>query len=179
MTGVLYRLARFSVRHRFAVLAAWLLVAVALVGVSHRLGDNTNDSVTLPGANSQQAADALSTSFPDQANGSSPIVLHVSSGKLTDSKYSQAVNQAAADVAKAPDVASVVNPLTAQGASALSKDQRTGYLSVTLSVRPEAMSVHDAQTISDAAANPAQAARIQVETVGQLFFFNDTATTEK
>ena len=65
-------------------------------------------------------------------------MLHVSSGKLTDSKYAGAVNQAAADVAKAPDVASVVNPLTSQGASALSKDQATGYLSVTLSVNPGA-----------------------------------------
>src|SRR6516165_10933604 len=164
MTGVLYRLARFCVRYRFAVLAAWILLTVALVGVSHHLGDNTNDSVTLPGTNSQQASDALSKSFPDQANGTSPIVLHVASGKLTDSKYSQAVNQAAADVAKAPDVASVVNPLTSQGASALSKDQSTGYLSVTLSVSPGAMSVDDAQTIIDAAAKPAQAAGIQVET---------------
>jgi len=168
MTGVLYRLARFCVRYRFAVLAAWILLTVALVGVSHRLGDNTNDNVTLPGTNSQQAADALSKSFPDQANGTSPIVLHVANGKLTDSKYSQAVDQAAADVAKAPDVASVVNPLTSQGAAALSKDQRTGYLSVTLSVSPGAMSVDDAQAIIDAAAKPAQAAGIQVETGGQL-----------
>src|SRR5580693_8581513 len=122
MAGALYRLARFCVRYRFAVLAAWILLTVALVGVSHRLGDNTNDNASLPGTNSQQAADTLSKSFPDQANGTSPIVLHVSSGKLTDSKYSQAVNQAAADVAKAPDVASVVNPLTSQGASALSTD---------------------------------------------------------
>src|SRR5215469_10753513 len=140
MTGVLYRLARLCVRHRFAVLAVWILMTVALVAVSHSLGDHTNDNVTLPGTGSQQAADALSKSFPDQANGSSPIVLHVSNGKLTDSKYSQAVNQAAANVAKAPDVASVVSPLTAQGASALSKDQRTGYLSVTLSVSPGAIS---------------------------------------
>ena len=168
MTGVLYRLARFCVRYRFAVLAAWVLLTVALVGASHRLGDNTNDSVTLPGTNSQQAADTLSKPFPDQANGSSPIVLHVSNGKLTDSQYSQAVNQAAADVAKAPDVASVVNPLTSQGAAALSKDQRTGYLSVTLSVSPGSMSVDDAQAIIDAAAKPAQAAGIQVETGGQL-----------
>jgi RND superfamily putative drug exporter len=168
MTGVLYRLARFSVRHRFAVLAVWILVTVALVAVSHQLGDNTNDNSTLPGTNSQQATDTLSRSFPDQANGSSPIVLHVANGKLTDSKYASAVNEAAADVAKAPHVASVVNPLTSAGASALSKDQKTGYLSVTLSVDPGALSVADAQNIIDTAAKPAQAAGIQVETGGQL-----------
>jgi putative drug exporter of the RND superfamily len=168
MTGALYRLARFCARHRFVVFAVWLVVAVVLVGVSHRLGDNTNDNLTLPGTGSQSATDTLSKSFPDQANGTSPIVLHVSNGKLTDSKYANAVNQAAADVAKAPDVASVVNPLTSEGASALSKDQSTGYLSVTLSVSPGQLSVDDAQTIINAAAKPAQAAGIQVETGGQL-----------
>jgi putative drug exporter of the RND superfamily len=168
MTGALYRLARFCVRHRFVVLAGWLVATVVLVAASHYLGDSTNDSLTLPGTNSQHATDTLTRSFPDQANGTSPIVLHVKSGKLTDSQYSGAVNQAAADVAKAPDVASVVNPLTPQGASALSKDQATGYLSVTLSVNPGALSVDDAQTIINAAAKPAQAAGIQVETGGQL-----------
>ncbi len=168
MTGVLYGLARFCVRRRFVILGAWLLVAIALVGVSHRLGDNTNDNLTLPGTDSQRATDTLTKSFPNQANGSSPIVLHAKSGKLTDSKYSSAVNQAAADVAKAPDVASVVNPLTSQGASALSKDQATGYLSVTLSVSPGALSVDDAQTIINAAAKPADGAGLQVETGGQL-----------
>ncbi|MGB0093270.1 MAG: MMPL family transporter [Solirubrobacteraceae bacterium] len=140
MTGVLYGLARFCARRRFVVLGVWLLLTFALVGVSHRLGDNTNDNLTLPGTDSQRATDTLTKSFPNQANGSSPIVLHAKSGKLTDSKYSNAVNQAAADVAKSPDVASVVNPLTSQGASALSKDQATGYLSVTLSVSPGALS---------------------------------------
>ena len=168
MTGALYGLARFCARHRFVVLTIWLLVAVALVGLAHQLGDHTNDSLTLPGTNSQQATDTLAKSFPDQSNGTSPIVLHAGSGKLTDSKYSGAVNQAAAAVAKAPDVASVVNPLTSQGASALSKDQATGYLSVTLSVSPGALTDDDAQTIINAAAKPAQAAGIQVETGGQL-----------
>src|ERR1700722_14269655 len=166
MTGALYGLARFCAWHRFWILTAWLVVAVALVGVSHRLGDNTNDNLTLPGTGSQHATDALAKSFPDQANGTSPIVLHVSNGKLTDSKYASAVNQAAADVAKAPDVASVVNPLTSQGAAALSKDQATGYLSVTLSVNPGQLSKDDAQTIINAAAKPAQAAAFQGETGG-------------
>ncbi len=168
MTGVLYNLARFCGRHRFVVLIVWFVAAAGLIAASHSIGDATSDNLTLPGTDSQQATDALHNSFPHQANGSSPIVLHVKSGKLTDSKYSGAVNQAAADVAKAPDVASVVNPLTSQGASALSKDKATGYLSVTTSVDPGSMSVDQAQTIIDAASKPAQAAGIQVETGGQL-----------
>ncbi len=168
MTGVLYGLARLCARRRFVVLALWVVVTVALVAVSQRLGDNTNDNLKLPGTNSQLATDTLSKSFPDQANGTSPIVLHAGSGKLTDSKYANAVNQAAADVAKAPDVANVVNPLTQQGANQLSKDKATGYLSVTLSVSPGALSVSDVQTIINAATKPAEAAGLQVETGGQL-----------
>ncbi len=168
MTKVLYGLAGFCVRRRFVVFGVWLVAAVALVAVSHRIGDNTNDNLSLPGTNSQKATDALRSSFPAQANGVSPIVLHAKSGKLTDSKYSSAVNESAADVAKAPYVASVVNPLTSQGASQLSKDASTGYLSVGLSVSPGSLSVDQAQTIIDAAAKPAQAAGLQVETGGQL-----------
>jgi putative drug exporter of the RND superfamily len=168
MTGVLFGIARFCVRRRFVVFGVWVVAAIALVAVSHRLGDNTNDNLTLPGANSQKATSALQRSFPAQANGVSPIVLRAKSGKLTDSKYASAVNEAAADVAKAPYVASVVNPLTSQGASQLSKDQTTGYLSVGLSVSPGSLSVDQAQQIIDAASKPAQAAGLQVDAGGQL-----------
>ena len=60
-------------------------------------------------------------------------------------------------MAKAPHVASVLNPLTPEGAGALSKDKSTGYLSVTLAVSPGELSVSEVQTIIDAA-NPAKAA---------------------
>jgi RND superfamily putative drug exporter len=168
MTGVLYRIAQFCVRRRFAVLAVWLVAAIALVAISHRMGDNTNDNLSLPGTNSQRATDILNRSFPTQANGTSPIVLHARNGKLTDSKYSGAVNQAAADLAKQPAVSSVVNPLTSEGASALSKDKATGYLTVGLKVSPGSLSEEDAQHIIDAAADPAKAAGLEVQTGGQL-----------
>jgi RND superfamily putative drug exporter len=150
------------------VLAVWLVVTIALVAVSHRLGDNTNDNLSLPGTDSQHATNVLQRSFPAQANGTSPIVLHARSGKLTDQNNANAVNQAAADLLKNKDVAAVVNPLTPQGATALSKDQATGYISVTLAVPPGSLSESEAQTIIDAAAKPARAAGLQVETGGQL-----------
>jgi putative drug exporter of the RND superfamily len=168
VTGVLYRIGHLSARHRFVVLGVWLVVVVALVAVSHQMGDNTNDNLSLPGTNSQQATHILAKSFPTQANGTSPIIFHAPSGKLTDSKYANAINTAAADVAKQPEVASVVNPLTSQGASALSKDQSTGYLTVGLKVSPGSLSVQDAHNIINAAADPGKAAGLNVQTGGQL-----------
>jgi RND superfamily putative drug exporter len=167
VTGILYAVARFCVRRRAIVLGVWVVVVVALVVVSHQLGDNTNDNLSLPGTGSQNAKGALAGSFADQANGSSPIVLHAPSGTLTDSKYASAVNDAAASVAKAPFVASVVNPLTPQGAGALSKDQSTGYLSVTTSVNPGSLSTEQAQAIINAA-DTARQAGLEVQTGGQL-----------
>jgi RND superfamily putative drug exporter len=167
MTGALYRLSRLCVRHRFVVVAAWLIVTIAIVAVSHTLGETTSENLALPGTDSQRATETLERSFPDQAHGTSPIVLHADKGKLTEAQYASAVDQAAADVAKAPHVAAVVNPLTPQGASALSKDQMTGYLSVTLAVSPGELAVSEAQQIVDAA-DPAKAAGLEVETGGQL-----------
>ena len=105
------------------------------------LADSTTSSATtpmttcpLPGTDSQKATDTLAKSFPSQANGTSPIVLHASSGKLTDSKYASAVIRPPRMWRRIRTSRLSINPLTPQGASALSKDQATGagYLSVTL-----------------------------------------------
>jgi RND superfamily putative drug exporter len=150
------------------VLGAWLVVTAVLVAVSHGMGETTNDNLSLPATGSYKAKTTLARSFPAQANGSSPIVLHAPSGKLTEPRLAKAVEQAAAETAKANHVAGVVSPLSPQGASALSKDQATGYLSVTLDVSPGQLSVAEAHRIVDAAAGPAKAAGLQVETGGQL-----------
>jgi putative drug exporter of the RND superfamily len=167
MTGVLYRLAHLCIKRRLIVLVIWLVVTIVLVAVSHRLGDNTSDDLSLPGTNSQRASDTLMQSFPGQANGSSPIVLYALNGKLTEPKYAQAVEKAAAEVRKAPHVAAVVSPLTPEGAGALSKSKAIGYLSVTLSESPGSLSIEEAQTIIDAA-HPASDAGLEVQTGGPL-----------
>ncbi len=168
MTGVLYRLGKLCVRHRFVVIAVWLVAVIALVGVSHSMANLTNDSSSLPGTNSQAAVSTLQKSFPAAANGTSPIIFHAPSGQLTDSKYSQAINEGAADAAKQPHVSQVVNPLTPQGANALSKDKSTGYMTIGLSVSPGSLSTSQVQAIVDAATKPAKAAGLRTATGGQL-----------
>jgi putative drug exporter of the RND superfamily len=68
------------VRRRFVVVGVWVVLTIALVAVSHRLGENTNDNLSLPGTDSQHATNVLKGSFPDQANGTSPIVPHAKTG---------------------------------------------------------------------------------------------------
>ena len=135
VTGVLYAIARFCVRRRFA--RAGRLVRchgrargdLAPARRQHQrqpvaAGNRQPARDQHPGEGVPQSGERVE---PDRAacrrTASSPTPTNAN-----------AVNSAAAAVAKAPDVASVVNPLTPQGAAALSKDQSTGYLSVTLSV---------------------------------------------
>jgi RND superfamily putative drug exporter len=150
------------------VLAFWLVVAIATVAISQRMGDNLSDNLSLPGTGSDHATALLQKPFPAQANGTSPIILHAKSGKLTDTKYKNAVNTAASDLKKNHYVTSVINPLTPEGASALSKDKSTGYLTVGLTVNPGTLSQGQAQTIINAAANPAHKAGLEAQTGGQL-----------
>jgi putative drug exporter of the RND superfamily len=178
MTGVLYRLAHFCVRRRFVVLGIWVVVAVALVGVSHQSGETTNNNLSLPGTGSQLATDTLAGPFPDQSYGASQILIHTKSGKLTDSKYANAIKTATSDVSKAANVDTAVSPLTSQGASQLSKNQMTGYISVTTSVNPGSLSTQQAQDIINAASGPLKSAGLEVQTGGQLGQKVSTPSTE-
>src|SRR5436305_2798734 len=164
---MLYGLARFCVRQRFLVVGIWVVITVGIVGYSHTLGNDANNNLSLPGTDSQRATDTLSQSFPDQANGSSPIVLHAKSGKITDSKYADGINQSAKNLCNNPNVGAVVSPLSSEGAGQVSKDQTIGYFSVSLSKKAGELPLSDAEGIVDDA-NPAQAAGLQVETGGQL-----------
>ncbi len=169
MTGMLYGLAKFCIRRRLIVLGVWVVVAVALVVIAQSAGDNTNDNLSLPGTNSQKATDVLNESFPDQANGSNPIVMKAPSGKkLTDSTYSNAIAESTSDVSKQKYVASAISPLTSQGASQLSKDQTIGYISVTLNVNPGSLTQQQVQDIVNVAYKPLKAAGLNPATGGQM-----------
>src|ERR671926_453057 len=86
MTRALHGLGRLCVRHRFVVVAIWLVVVVALAALARASGEQTSDDLVLPGTDSQRATDTLSRDFPTQANGTNPITLQVPRGR----KLSQA-----------------------------------------------------------------------------------------
>jgi RND superfamily putative drug exporter len=169
MAGFLHRLGAFCARRRLLVLAAWLVVAVALGVLAKQVGTQTTDNVTLPGTDSQRAADVVETAFGDGlANGTNPIVLAAPHGaKLTDPRYRAEVERLVHAYERDRGVESVVDPLSAAGRPQLSRDARIGYVSLELRDSPTELTLDEAQRLLDLA-DAARRAGLHVAAGGYL-----------
>jgi RND superfamily putative drug exporter len=148
VTGFLYHLGRFCSRHRLPVLATWLVIAVGLALGSAHFGSQASDNVSLPGTGSQQVTDLLSRGFPDQANGSSPIVLRAPAGRhVTD--YQQAIDQSVTALKANDLVAKVISPLDRAGVGQVSRDRTVAFISMYPAESLGDVTIEDAQGILD------------------------------
>ncbi len=170
MTPLLYAIGQFCARRRLLVLGAWLLIAVGVGAWASSLGGTlVTDNVTLPGTESQRAANILQNSFGTLgANGSNPIVLRAAAGTtLTGAAQRAAVQRTVAAYAHDPGVLSAVSPLGPAGAAQLSRDRRIGYVAVTLRAGPAALTIEQARHFLSLA-QPARSAGIAVAAGGYL-----------
>jgi RND superfamily putative drug exporter len=148
VTGFLYALGRGCARRRLLVLGAWLLIAVGLLVASSQLGSQASDNVSLPGTGSQQVTDLLGRGFPDQANGSSPIVLRAPQGR-TVTDYQQAIGKTVSALQGNDLVAKVISPLDRAGAGQVSRDGSVAFISVYPAESLGDVTLDDAQGILD------------------------------
>ncbi len=167
MSRALYGLGAFCVRRRWPVFAAWILVAIVSVVVTQSVGKQTSDNVTLPGSGSTQAQNLLNDNLPKEANGTNPVVMEPKSGKLTSAANSKVVKATVHSLERAPHVTSAISPLSQKGANALSKDERIGYIALSLNVNSGDITDDQANAIIDAE-EPAVHAGFQVATGGYL-----------
>jgi RND superfamily putative drug exporter len=181
MTSLLYKLGHLCARWRFVVLPIWIVLIVGVVVAAEGMGSETTDNVTLPNTGSQDASDLLSGRFPSQAYGSNPLVVATETGKLTDSKYSNAIASSVSNLKKTPHVNAAVSPLSPEGAAQLSKDKKIGYISVTLDVGQGSLTDGEANAVLDAA-DPAKKAGLQTAVggyVGQELSKADSGNSDK
>ncbi len=168
MASLLYRIGHGIARHPLWVLIAWVVVAVAVVLTVQRVGALTTNDLSLPGTDSQRATDLLAERFPPQQNGKSPIVFHVGSGTLDGGARKTAINTAAKDLAKLPDVVSAPSPFTQQGSAGLSKDKKTAFIAVLLDVSSADLTADEAGRIVDVADRAAKGTGMEVAAGGSI-----------
>ncbi|MEX0990205.1 MAG: MMPL family transporter [Actinomycetota bacterium] len=162
------RLGRFCARHRVLVLVLWILVAGAVVAVVAQVGAKTNDDLTLPGTDSQRAFDLLAENFSPQQNGTSPIVFHSASGKVTSGPNEAAIREAYRSIQPAPHVHETTSPFAELGQAQVSDDERTAYINVLMGVYGSDLTVELAEGVLARAQAAARGTGMQVAAGGPI-----------
>src|SRR5262249_58264760 len=110
-------IARWCFRHRFMVIAAWVLVLVGLSALAQTIKSDYNNSFSLPGTGSTTAQQLLAKAIPAQAGDSDTIVWQVSHGTVRDAAVTARMSGVLKQVAPMPEVAAVASPYGPHGAA--------------------------------------------------------------
>ncbi|WP_066372118.1 MMPL family transporter [Herbidospora mongoliensis] len=138
---------RACVRHRFAVIGAWVLLVLTLVLAARAIGTPTDNDVSLPGTDSQLVRDL--TASPEAPLTTGTVILVAADARLDDT----ALAATAAALRGAEHVTSVKPPSAREGS--LSADGRTGWFTVGLDVRRAELTKPVARAVTDAARSAA------------------------
>ncbi len=162
---MLYQLGRWCFARRRYVLAAWLVLAVVLAVVAIGVKQPTNNSLAIPGTQSQQGLDLLNQKFPGTGGAQAQVVFSVSAPKsLTGSAEHQAVESTVAELRTLPQVVSVTDPYQA---GTVSKNGLIAYAVVAYPVAVADVTPKAQSALLDSG-GPAKAAGITVNFGGQV-----------
>ncbi|MFJ7070471.1 MMPL family transporter [Streptomyces sp. NPDC101115] len=150
MATFLSRIGRFAFRRRGLVVLLWLLALVGAGFAASTAAAPPADTFSMPGTESQRAFDLLQQKFPDaRADGAAARVVIRAPGaeKVTSAARRAQVERLVADLAGAPQVASVADPFKA---NAVSGDRTTAYAYVTYEAKATALTDAAHDGLSDA-----------------------------
>lgn len=113
MALLLYRLGKFSYRHRWLVISIWLAVLVAVGGAAAAFHGTLSNNFQIPGTETQRIADKLRQDLPSASGGSASIVFEAPDGGFTPESRA-AVTDALKKLETLPDVKATVDPFATQ-----------------------------------------------------------------
>jgi len=157
---MLRSLATFSVRHRWLVIAAWVLVLVGTGAANRAAGGTFTNDLSLTGTDSQAAYDTLRAEFPQQSGDGLQVVLH-DDARLDAPAVKRAVDDAIAGVRAVPGVAAASSPY-GPGERLVSQDGRTAMVAVQFGQRAKDIPVEAVDEVK-AAFDGVRASGVQVE----------------
>ncbi|MGY1551157.1 MMPL family transporter [Microbacterium sp. A588] len=111
MSTLLSSLGRWSFRHPWRVLVAWLLILAAAGGGALVLNQGTDNSFSIPGTESQDGLEQLSRSFPQVSGTNAQFIVVAADGdSITDENYRVPIEDAVDDLADLDGVLAVTSP---------------------------------------------------------------------
>ncbi len=135
MSMFLYRLGRAAALHPWRMIGAWLVIAVAVLGLQVTVGGETSDDFRIPGTEAQRGADLLTDRFPSEGGVSGRVVFADPDGDVTDRSARTAIEATLAELTEGPHVLGVSDPFDPANA-AVSADGSVAFASVHYDITP-------------------------------------------
>jgi putative drug exporter of the RND superfamily len=123
LSTLLYALGRWSYRHPWRVLIAWLLLLGIAGGSAAVFMKGTDNAFSIPGTEAQAGIEQLSRSFP-QASGTSAqmVVVAAEGADVRDEQYSAAIGDTIAAIEALDGVLAVTDPFNEMVTGLVSDD---------------------------------------------------------
>lgn len=136
MSALLYRLGRFSYRHRRLVLAVTAALVVLSALGALLLGTGTENNFSIPGTESQQAIDALAQTFPQVSGATARVVVVAPEGtRVDDPGIQTAIEDFVAEVGEMDGVAAVMSPFDDTVSGAINDERTAAIVTLQYSAR--------------------------------------------
>ena len=124
--GGLGRLAGWCYDHRRSVVIGWIVIVVAVIGLSSAIGSAFSDNFASGNSASQRAQNLLAQRFPAQAGDSADVVIHTS-GSVKDPANAATIDRLVAALRPLPNVSGVRSPLAPGAGEQVSADGHTAF----------------------------------------------------
>ena len=135
MSSALYALGLWAVRRRRLVVIIWLALLVVLGGAAKVMNRGFVDVFTIPGTQSQQAADSLSSRFPQFAGANGQVVVAVPPGTtVSDTTVKAKIEALTSRYAALPHVRAVASPFNEYVKGGISADGSAAIITVQMDV---------------------------------------------
>jgi putative drug exporter of the RND superfamily len=164
--GALARLGRACALHPWRTIAVWAAIVVAVVGSSAAFGGRLVNEMTIPGSETQQAADLLKERFPANAGDAATVVFNSADG-LNSEKARDGVAAARAAAAKIPHVVSVGDAYAGKGGG-ISKNGEIGFIDVRFDSQAAEVEQKDVDQLEEDVSAVVEPSGLEVEYGGDV-----------
>jgi putative drug exporter of the RND superfamily len=166
MSQLLYHLGQLAARRPWRMVAAWVVLAAAVIGLSQTAGASFTNDYRVPGVESQRAADLLLRSFPAMAGADATVVFHARRGTVRDPHSRAGIAAGLAELRRQPHVVGVDDPLDPR-AGAVSPDESVAFATIRSDLQPGEVTPEVFRRL-DRAADAARRAGLAVEFRGAI-----------
>jgi putative drug exporter of the RND superfamily len=148
------------------VITAWVVIAVAIIGLGQTAGASYTNNYRVSGVESQRAADLLQRSFPAVAGADATVVFYAQHGTVREPRARAGIAATLAKVRRQPHVVGVDDPLDPR-AGTVSPDGSVAFTTVRSDLQSDEVTAEQFRRL-DRAADAARRAGLVVEFRGAI-----------